>query len=66
MRILVDSLTSKIHANLDLKSLVLLRVSPCLLSLRVLQGMTGAIGVSNFIRVFLMVSLNFLSSGSMK
>ena len=30
IRSLVDSLASRIHASLDLKSLVLLRVSPCL------------------------------------
>ena len=66
IRILVDSLASKIHANLDLNSSVLLRVSPCLHVLLVLQGIAGAIGVSNFLRAFLMVSLNSLSSGSMK
>ena len=48
------------------RPLVLLRVSPCLLFLHVLQGMAGAIGVSNFFRSFLMVSLNSLSSGSMR
>ena len=49
IRILVDSLASKIHANLDLKSLVVPRVSPYLLFfLHVLQGTAGAIGVSNF------------------
>ena len=47
IRILVDSMASNIHTNLDLKSLVLLGVSPCLLFLHVLQGMAGAIGVSN-------------------
>ena len=46
MGILVDSLASKTHTNLDLKSLVLLRVSPFLLFLHVLQGMAGTIGVS--------------------
>ena len=60
-RILVDSLASKIHASFDLKSLALPRVSPFLLFLHVLQGMAGAIGVSNFFRAFLMVSLNSLS-----
>ena len=48
----MDSLASKIHANLDLKSSVLLRVSPCLFFLHVLHGMAGAIGVSNFLRAF--------------
>ena len=37
IRILVDWLASKIHANLDMKSFVLLRVSPCLLFLQVLE-----------------------------
>ena len=32
----------------------------------ILQGIAGATGVSNFLRSFLMVSLNSLSSGSMK
>ena len=62
IRNLVDSPASKIHAKLDLKSLVLLRVSPCLHFLLVLQGTAGAIGVSNFLRAFLMVSVNSLSS----
>ena len=66
MRILVDSLASKIHANLDLKSLVLLWVSPCLLFLQVLQGIAGAVGVSNFLFFFLNILLNSMSSGSMK
>ena len=65
-RSVVDSLASKIHAKLDLNSLVLPRVSPCLHFLLILQGKGGAIGVSNFLRAFLMVSLNSLSSGSMK
>ena len=38
----MDSLASKIHANLDLKSLVLLRVSPFLLFLQVLKVVRGA------------------------
>ena len=66
IRCLLDLLASKIHAHFDLNSLVLPRVSPCLLFLLVLQGITGAIGVSNVLRAFLMVSLNSLSSGSMK
>ena len=45
MRSLVDSLASKIHANFGFESLVLLRVSPCILFLRVLQGIAGVIGV---------------------
>ena len=32
----------------------------------ILQGIAGATDVSNFLRAFLMVSLNSLSSGSMK
>ena len=62
----VDSLASKIHANFDLKSLVLLPVSPFLLFLLVLQGIAGTTGVSNFLRALSTVSLNFSSSGSMK
>ena len=42
------------------------RVRTCWLFLLVLQGIAGATGVSNFLRAFLMVSLNSLSSGSMK
>ena len=53
----MDSQASKIHANFDLKSLVLPRVSPCLLFLHVLQGIARAIGVSNFFLAFRMVSL---------
>ena len=66
MRILVDSLASKTHASFDLVLLVLPRVPPCLFFLQVLQGTAGTIGVSNFLRAFLMVSLNSLSSGSLK
>ena len=66
IRSLEDSLASKIHASFDLMSLVLPRVSPCLHFLLVLQEIAGGIGVSNFMRAFLMVSLNSLSSGSMK
>ena len=58
VRSLLDSLASKIHANFDLKSRVLPRVSPCLFFLHVLEGMAGAVVVSNFFRAFLMVSLN--------
>ena len=32
----------------------------------ILQGIAGATDVSNFLRAFLMVSLNSVSSGSMK
>ena len=39
---------------------------PCLHFLLVLQGKAGAIGVSNFVLAFLMISLNSMSSGSMK
>ena len=66
IRSLVDSLASKIHASFDL---ILLDLSPFpqfWLFLLVLQAIAGAIGVSNFLRAFLMVSLNSLSSGSMK
>ena len=45
IRILVDSLSSEIHANLDLKSSVLL----CFFFLLFLQGIAGATGVSNFL-----------------
>ena len=63
-RSLVDSLASKIHTSFDLISLVLPRVSPRLHVLLVLQSIARAIGVSNFLRAFLMVSLNSSSSGS--
>ena len=33
---------------------------------KIVQGIAGATDVSNFLRAFLMVSLNSLSSGSMK
>ena len=49
--------------------LTLLDFSPFpqfLLFLLILQGIAGAIGVSNLLRAFLMVSLNSLSSRSMK
>ena len=61
---LVDLLASKIHAHLDMKPSVFLRVSPCLFFLLVLQSMAGAIGVSNFLRAFWMVALNSLSGFS--
>ena len=62
----VDSRTSKIHAKCALKSSVLLRVSPYWLFLHVLQGTAMIIDVSSFFDAFLMISLNSLSSGSMK
>ena len=66
MRSLVDSMASRIHASIDLISLVLWRVSPCLLFLFVLQGTAGAMDVSIFLRELFMVSFNSLCSGSMK
>ena len=66
IHILVGSLASKIHANFDLISLDLPSVTTCWLFLLVLQSIAGATSVSNFFRAFLMVSLNSLSSGSMK
>ena len=62
-RSLVDSSASRIHA-----CLVLILLVPPLpqFFFIMLQGIAGATGVSNFLRAFLMVSLNSLSSGSMK
>ena len=62
----VSIMASRIQASFDLITLDLPRVAPCLLFSLVLQGMAGAIGVSSFLRAFLMVSLSSLSSGSMK
>ena len=50
IRSLVDSLASKIHASFDLISLDLPRIAPCFPFLLALQGIAGAIGVSNFSR----------------
>ena len=66
IRNLVNSLASKMHANFDLKSLVLLRFSSFWFFLHVLQSIAGAIGVSNFFLAFPMFSLSSLSSKSMK
>ena len=61
IRILEDSLASRIHA-----SFVLILLDAPLPQFVILQGIPGAIGVSNFFRAFKMVSLNSLSSGSIK
>ena len=66
MRSLVDSLASKIHASFDLFLLDLWPFPQFWLFMLILQGIAGATGVSNFLREFLMVSLNSLSTGSMK
>ena len=42
------------------------RVAPCFPFVLALHGIAGATDVSNFLRAFLMVSLNSVSSGSMK
>ena len=47
-------------------SLDLPRVTKFWLFLLILRGIAGVTGVSNFLRAFLMVILNSLSSGSMK
>ena len=60
---LVDSLASKIHASVDLALLDLSPVTLFWLFLLILRGMSGATGVANFLRAFLI--LNSLSSGSM-
>ena len=62
MRILVDSLASRIHASFVL---ILLDTSLPQFFI-ILQGIARATDVSNFLRAFLMVSLNSVSSGSMK
>ena len=61
-RILVDSSASRIDASFVL---ILLDV-PLPQFFKFLQGIAGATDVSNFLRAFLMVSLNSVSSGSMK
>ena len=58
----VDSSASRIHASFVL----LLLDAPLPQFFRILQGIAGATDVSNFLRAFLMVSLNSVSSGSMK
>ena len=61
IRSLRDSLASRMHARFVLSPF------PQFWSfLRILQGIAGATGVSNFLRAFSMVSLNSVSSGSMK
>ena len=44
----LDSSASKIDVNLDLWLAFVLRVTPCLLLFVHLQGMAGAVGISNF------------------
>ena len=62
IRILVDSSVSRIHA-----SFVWILLDPQLPQFFIiLQGIAGATDVSNFLPAFLMVSLNSVSSGSMK
>ena len=58
-------LASSITSDLFL-TFVVSQASPCLHCLLILQSIAGAIGVSNFLRAFMMASLNSLSSGSMK
>ena len=62
IRILVDSLASRIHASFVL----ILSDSPLPQFFIILQGIAGATDVPDFLRAFLMVSLNSVSSGSMK
>ena len=64
-RILTDSSASKIQAHLVLLFPILLQVSPQQLT-GVLQGIAAGIGISDFLRAFLMVCLSSSSSGSMK
>ena len=58
IRILVDSLASRIHASFVL----FLSDPPLPQFFIILQGIAGATAVSNFLRAFLMVSLNSVSS----
>ena len=58
----VDSLDSKMHESFDLVLMIYHGSLHAYMSCKT----AGAIGVSNFLRSFLMVSLNSLSSGSMK
>ena len=58
----MDSLASRIHASFVL----ILLDAPRPQFFIILQGTAGAPDVSNFLRAFLMVSLNSLSSRSMK
>ena len=62
IRILVDSSASRLHASFVS---ILLDV-PLPQFFIILHGIAGATDVSNFLRAFLMVSLNSVSSGSMK
>ena len=62
IRSLVDSLASEIHASF----VFTLLDAPLPQFFIILHGIAGATDVSNFLRAFLMVSLNSLSSGSMK
>ena len=62
IRSLVDSLASRMHASF----VWILLDAPLPQFFMILQGIAGATDVSNFLRAFLMVSLNSLSSGSMK
>ena len=62
IRVLVDSSASRIHASFVL----ILLDAPLPQFFIILQGIAGATDVSNFLRAFLMVSLNSLSCGSMK
>ena len=57
-----DTSASRIHASFVLNLLG----APLPQFFIILQGIAGATGVSNFLRAFLMVSLNSVSSGSMK
>ena len=60
IRILVDSLASKIHENLDLKSLISLATGLSILAF------IACLAVFQICLAFLMVALSSLSSGSMK
>ena len=64
-RILIDSSASTIQASLVLRFAILRQFSPRQFD-SVLQGIAAGIGISNFLRAFLMVCLNSSSSGSMK
>ena len=63
-RILIDSSASTMQAYLVLRFPILRQVFPMQFA-GVLQGMAAGIGISNFLRAFLMVCLNYSSFGSM-
>ena len=64
-RFLVDSSDSTMHAYYVLRASGVRQVS-LYVPLMILQGIAAGIGTSNFLRAFLIVSLNSTSAGSMQ